>query len=72
LDGKVNESTGLVQRSTVSQVGRLAFLTLIITNVIAVIIESIPEIDEYVGNNKGNAFDIFEAVSVAFFTIGES
>lgn len=72
LEGKMNETTGMVERTTFSQLGRLAFLSLIIANVIAVVIESIPEADKYVGNQKGNAFDVFEVISVAFFTIGES
>ena len=70
LDG--NEVNGRVERTTFSQVGRFAFISLIISNVVAVVIESIPEIDKYVGNHKGNFFDIFEAISVAFFTFGES
>jgi hypothetical protein len=39
--------------------------------VFAVILESVPEIDRAVGNSEGNLFDVFEAWSVLFFTIGK-
>ena len=44
-------------------------MTLIVTNVIAVLVETVPEIDRYVGNQPGNFFDSFEAVSIFFFTL---
>ncbi|KAL7547165.1 hypothetical protein ACHAWF_010484 [Thalassiosira exigua] len=64
LDGKPDGS-----RSQLSKIGRLSFFSLIIANVVAVILESVPEIDERVGNSRGNIFDSFEAWSVFFFTI---
>jgi len=71
LNGKIDERTGLVTRTTFSRAGRLCFFSLIIANVIAVVVESIPEVDKYVGNDRGNFFDVFEAISVGFFTLGE-
>jgi len=68
LDGRVDETTGLVSRTQFSSIGRLLFFSLIITNVAAIILESIPEIDRHVGNASGNFFDVFEVFSVFFFT----
>ena len=68
LDGRIDKKTGEVERTAFSSFGRLCFFSLIITNVVAVIAESVPEIDRYVGNAKGNFFDQFEQVSVFFFT----
>ena len=39
----------------------------IIANVIAVLLESIPVIDKRIGNESGNFFDVFEAFSVLIF-----
>ncbi|KAL3803353.1 hypothetical protein HJC23_009317 [Cyclotella cryptica] len=69
LDGKVDEGTGKHYRTPFSKVGRAFFFVLIVTNVLAIILESVPEIDRSVGNEKGNFFDVFEAWSVFFFTI---
>jgi hypothetical protein len=71
LDGRVDETTGEVSRTQFSKIGRLGYFTLIIANVFAVILESVPEIDRAVGNSEGNLFDVFEAWSVLFFTIGK-
>ena len=71
LDGKVDEASGEVTRTNFSKVGRVFFFTLIILNVLAVMLESIPELDKAVGNSAGNFFDLFEAMSVFFFTIGK-
>lgn len=71
LDGTVNPKTGQHSRTRISKLGRAFFFVLIISNVLAVILESIPEIDEAVGNQKGNFFDVFEAWSVLFFSIGK-
>lgn len=71
LDGSFDESTGTTFRTPISIIGRLFFMLLIVSNVVAVVLESIPQIDKYVGNAPGNAFDVFEAWSVLFFTIGE-
>lgn len=72
LDGTLDPKTGHHSRTTWSKLGRFFFFVLIVSNVLAVILESVPEIDEAVGNQKGNFFDVFEAWSVLFFTIGES
>ena len=48
---------------------RTFMIALIVSNVIAVLVESVPEIDRYVGNQPGNFFDSFEAVSIFFFTL---
>lgn len=71
LDGRVNEKTGEVTRTQLSKFGRVFFATLIITNIVAIILESVPEIDKRVGNSAGNFFDEFEKWSVFFFTAGE-
>jgi hypothetical protein len=41
---------------------------LILLNILAVFLESVPHIDRGVGNAPGNAFDVFEAISVVVFT----
>lgn len=71
LDGTIDEKTGHHSRTLLSKTGRGFFFALIITNVLAVILESVPDIDRSVGNHKGNFFDVFEAWSVFFFTIGK-
>lgn len=71
LDGRVDEKTREVTRTHLSTFGRVFFATLIITNIIAIILESVPEIDKRVGNSSGNLFDEFEKWSVFFFTAGE-
>ena len=71
LDGRVDETTGEVSRTQFSKIGRLGYFILIIANVCAVILESVPEIDRAVGNSEGNLFDAIEAWSVLFFTIGK-
>lgn len=68
LFGK-EEKDGTTTWTLFSKFGRIFFFLLIVTNVIAVIVESIPEIDKYIGNDPGNFFDVFETFSVAFFTI---
>lgn len=72
LDGNVDKTTGIVTRTRCSKIGRLLFFALIIANIIAVVLESIPEVDKYIGNQPGNFFDVFEAWSVFFFTVGKS
>lgn len=46
---------------------RIFIFTVIITNVIAVLVESIPRVDKAVGNQPGNFFDLFEEFSVMIF-----
>jgi hypothetical protein len=53
--------------TTVAFCSRVFMFTVIILNVLAVLIESVPEIDYAVGNQSGNFFDRFEAFSVGVF-----
>ena len=46
---------------------RIFIFVVIILNVFAVILESIPKMDKYVGNERGNFFDTFELFSVLVF-----
>jgi len=48
---------------------RVFIFAVIILNVVAVLVESIPEIDRAVGNQHGNFFDRFEAFSVTWFAL---
>jgi hypothetical protein len=48
---------------------RVFIFAVIILNLVAVMVESIPEIDRAVGNHNGNFFDRFEALSVAVFAL---
>lgn len=64
------DENGRVVRSTTSRIGRNFFFLLIVSNIAAVIVESLPEVDRYVGNDKGNFFDRFEEISIFFFTLG--
>lgn len=71
LDGTVDEVTGTTFRTPISMIGRFFFLLLIVANIVAVVLESVPTIDKYVGNDAGNMFDVFEKWSVLFFTLGK-
>lgn len=66
LNGKEDE-TGKTKFSTPAYISRAFIFFIIITNVIAVVLESVPSIDKAVGNQKGNFFDVFEAISVSVF-----
>jgi hypothetical protein len=46
---------------------RIFMFTVIIINVFAVLLESVPKIDKYIGNEPGNVFDRLEAFSVLVF-----
>ena len=48
---------------------RVFIFTVIISNVAAVLLESIPSVDKAVGNDPGNFFDVFEAFSVSVFAV---
>ena len=71
LDGSFDEVTGTTVRTPISIIGRLFFLLLIVANIVAVVLESVPSVDKYVGNEEGNMFDVFEKWSVLFFTLGK-
>ena len=53
--------------STFAFGSRIFIFSVIILNVLAVLLESVPEIDRAIGNGSGNFFDRFEAFSVAIF-----
>jgi hypothetical protein len=59
----------VTQRTPASQSFRFLILGLIVSNIVAVILETIPHIDRLVGNEPGNFFDVFEAVSVSVFLL---
>ncbi len=61
------DTDGRTQWTTFSYFGRVFIFTIIISNVIAVLLESIPNIDMAVGNQPGNFFDVFEEFSVMIF-----
>ena len=46
----------------------MLILSLIVANVLSVMLETVPAIDHSVGNQAGNFFDTFEAISVWIFT----
>lgn len=52
-----------------SYASRVFIFAVIISNILAVIAESVPSIDYAVGNAKGNFFDVFEACSVMVFAL---
>lgn len=66
LNGKLSAS-GHTEWTTFSKGSRIFIFFVIIANVFAVLLESIPKIDEAVGNRAGNFFDVFEFVSVMVF-----
>lgn len=68
LNGKADES-GNVHFTPVASVSRGFIFTVIILNIVAVLLESVPTIDRRVGNEKGNLFDVFECFSVMVFAV---
>jgi len=68
LNGKEDES-GNVHYSPLASISRAFIFTVIILNIVAVLLESIPVIDKHVGNEKGNFFDVFECFSVIVFAV---
>jgi hypothetical protein len=68
LNGKTL-SDGRKQYDSVAYVARGFIFTLIVSNVLAVLLESVPKIDQFIGNNPGNFFDRFECFSVLIFAI---
>ena len=61
--------TTVVQRSRISAGFNYLILFLIVTNIIAVVVETVPEVDRFVGNQTGNFFDVFELISVTIFAL---
>ena len=70
LNGVEHGTSGVVTRSLSSRIFRNLFFALIVGNIVAVVTESIPEIDRAIGNQDGNFFDVFEQFSVITFTTG--
>ena len=68
LNGKEDEN-GHAHFTSWSRASRIFIFTVIITNIIAVLAESVPSIDKAVGNEPGNFFDVFEAFSVLVFAV---
>ena len=68
LNGK-EEANGHVSFHRWSRAFRDFMFTIIVLNVLAVLLESIPEIDRAVGNERGNFFDRFETFSVWWFAL---
>ena len=68
LNGE-KDAEGNTQYSFWSFGFRVFIFILIIANVAAVLLESIPAIDKAVGNDAGNFFDVFEAFSVFVFAV---
>jgi hypothetical protein len=54
LNGKHDPDGGHTQWTTFSYGGRIFIFTVIISNVLAVLVESVPSIDKAVGNSAGN------------------
>lgn len=53
--------------SRIGSAARLFMFSVILLNVLAVVLESIPSVDKAVGNEAGNLFDRFELFSVLVF-----
>jgi Ion transport protein len=68
LNGKRTHGGG-TQWTFLSKSSRIFIFTVIILNILAVLLESIPSIDKSVGNDPGNFFDVFEAFSVSVFAM---
>jgi len=69
LNGKQTTPDGPTEWTAFSYASRIFILLVIILNVVAVLVESIPSIDKAVGNQPGNFFDVFEAFSVFVFAL---
>ena len=67
LNGQEDAITCAKRWTPLSSFARALMLLIIIANVLAVILESVPEIDRAVGNEPGNVFDVFEEFSVFVF-----
>lgn len=68
LNGK-EDGSGNAHYTTLASVSRVFIFTVIILNIVAVLLESVPTIDIHVGNEKGNFFDVFEFFSVMVFAV---
>jgi type II secretory pathway pseudopilin PulG len=68
LNGKQDEN-GNVHYTCLSSTSRAFIFTVIIANIFAVLLESVPMVDKRVGNEAGNFFDVFEFFSVMVFAV---
>ena len=68
LNGKEDES-GVAIFTFWARASRHFIFTVIVANVLAVLMESVPSIDKRVGNDPGNFFDVFEMLSVIVFAV---
>jgi hypothetical protein len=68
LNGEEDEN-GTTHWTVFSKTGRIFIFTVIISNIVAVLAESMPTVDRAVGNESGNFFDVFEAFSVTVFLV---
>ncbi len=66
LNGTKDEH-GHAHFSSWSKACPVFIFTVIITNIVAVLAESVPSVDKAIGNDPGNFFDVFEALSVMVF-----
>jgi hypothetical protein len=66
LNGR-EDAYGHTHFTVLAHVSRTFIFTIIIANVLAVLLESVPSIDKMIGNEAGNLFDVFEAFSVFIF-----
>jgi Ion transport protein len=69
LNGRKREDGTTEWPNTFAFASRVFIFMVIIANVIAVLLESIPWIDKAVGNQQGNIFDRFEFFSVMIFAL---
>jgi hypothetical protein len=63
------DASGKTHYTPLSLAGRIFIFAVIILNIVAVIVESVPTIDRAVGNESGNFFDKFETLSIAVFSL---
>ena len=68
LNGVADES-GKTHHTPLSMAGRIFIFAVIILNIVAVVVESVPTIDRTVGNDTGNFFDTFETLSIIVFSL---
>jgi Ion transport protein len=68
LNGKQAPGGG-TQWTVFSKSSRVFIFSVIILNILAVLLESVPSLDKAVGNDSGNFFDVFEAFSVSVFAM---
>ena len=68
LNGVTDVDGKAASRTFGSSLFRNIVLFLILANLVAVAAETVPQVDQAVGNGRFNFFDVFEAVSVAAFT----